>query len=57
MLEELFNLKTEAEHELLYAKAKIEIVDKLLLKMQPIEETVSNDLEENVSEDVELDNV
>ena len=57
MLEELFNLKTEAEQELLYAKAKIEIVDKLLLKMQPIEETVSNDLEENVSEDVELDNV
>lgn len=57
MLEELLNLKTEAEKELLYAKAKIEIVDKLLLKMQPIEETVSNDLEENVSEDVELDNV
>lgn len=57
MLEELLNLKTEAEKEILYANAKIEVVEKLLAKMQAVKETVSVDVEETVSEDVELDSI
>lgn len=57
MLEELLNLKTEAEKELLYANAKIEVVEKLLAKMQAVKETVSVDVEGTVSEDVELDSI
>lgn len=34
MLEELLALRVEAENELLYAKAKIEVVDKLMSKFQ-----------------------
>lgn len=51
MFEELLALKAEAENEILYAKAKIEVADRLLAKYQPaVEPSV---VEEVVEEYVE----
>lgn len=62
MLNELLELKKEAEHEILYAQAKIEVVEKLLAKataayekeVEPVEET---ETEEETAADTELDEV
>jgi hypothetical protein len=57
MFEELLALKAEAEHEILYAKAKIEVVDKLMAKFNtsnaPVVETVEEVTEETVDEEIE----
>lgn len=45
MLNELLVLKAEAEHEMLYAQAKLEVVEKLLAKVKPLPETVEQDVE------------
>ena len=45
MLNELLVLKAEAEHEMLYAQAKLEVVGKLLAKVKPLPETVEQDVE------------
>lgn len=45
MLNELLVLKAEAEHEMLYAQAKLEVVEKLLAKVKPLTETVEQDVE------------
>lgn len=62
MLNELLEMKKEAEHDILYAQAKIEIVERLLAKatatyekeVAPVEET---EPEEETAEDTELDEV
>lgn len=51
MFEELLALKAEAEKEILYAQAKIEIADRLLAKIQP--EVVDTEVEEVVEENCE----
>lgn len=57
MFEELLALKAEAEHEILYAKAKIEVVDKLMAKFNtsnvPVVETVEEVAEETADEEIE----
>lgn len=52
MYEELLALKAEAETEILYAKAKKEVVEKLMAKFQPSEEpaVVEEVVEENDNE-------
>ena len=45
MLNELLVLKAEAEHEMLYAQSKLEVVEKLLAKVKPLPETVEQDVE------------
>lgn len=40
MLKELLELKAEAEHEMVYAQAKLEVVNKLIAKLEPMEEAV-----------------
>lgn len=65
MLNELLALKAEAEHEKLYAQAKLEVVDKLLKKVKALSASVEQevtvepefDLEEGASEDTELTEV
>ena len=56
MLEKLLKLKAEAEHELLYAQAKLEVVEKLLVDDKPtdFEEVVGETVEFNSSDDEEL---
>ena len=48
MFEELLALKAEAENEILYAKAKIEVADRLLAKYQP---AVEPSVDEEVAEE------
>lgn len=65
MRNELLALKAEAEHEMLYAQAKLEVVDKLLAKVEattaPVEQTVvvepDMDFEEEPTEEAELTEV
>ena len=65
MVNELFALKAEAEKEILYAKAKIEIVDKLLLKVAPVpvkeeievDEQSEFEMEQDSSDENELNEV
>ena len=52
MFEELLALKAEAENEILYAKAKLEVVEKLLTKF-PVEtehKLVENELTDDMDE-------
>ena len=56
MVNELLKLKAEAEHELVYAQAKIEIVDKLLSKATcKVEESVVEMETEESYTDTELE--
>ena len=48
MFEELLALKAEAEKEILYAQAKIEVADRLLAKYQP---AVEPSVDEEVAEE------
>lgn len=65
MRNELLALKAEAEHEMLYAQAKLEVVGKLLAKVEattePVEQTVvaetDMDFEEEPTEEAELTEV
>lgn len=62
MLNELLELKKEAEREILYAQAKIEVVEKLLAKVTATYEKetaldIEQELEEEPIEDTELDAV
>ena len=65
MRNELLALKAEAEHEMLYAQAKLEVVEKLLAKLEatevPKEQTVvvepDMDFEEEPTEEAELTEV
>lgn len=63
MLDELLALKAEAEHEMLYAQAKLEVVDKLLAKTKPapvereVEVEMEIEIDENISDDNELHEV
>lgn len=52
MLNELLELKAEAEHELLYAQAKLEVVGKLLDKIDK-PSVVEPELVEVYTEEVE----
>jgi hypothetical protein len=58
MFEELLALKAEAEHEMVYAQAKLEIVDKLLAKVKPVDEPAEEVVADYAeTEDVELGTV
>lgn len=57
MVNELLTLKAEAEHEIMYAQAKLEVIGKLLAKVQPIEEPLVEDSEETPTDDIELETV
>ena len=65
MVNELLALKAEAEHEMLYAKAKLEVVEKLLAKVTvaPVEQEIEvvaeeePEFNEEGSDDAELNEV
>lgn len=65
MLNELLALKAKAEHDMLYAQAKLEVVGELLEKFEakpvPVEQTVvvepDVDFEEEPTEEAELTEV
>ena len=57
MVNELLTLKAEAEHEIMYAQAKLEVIGKLLAKVQPIEKSLAEDSEETPTDDIELETV
>ena len=65
MVKELLALKAEAEHELLYAQAKLEVVGKLLAKATPtpVEQEIESkaefdpEIEDDGEDDVELNEV
>lgn len=62
MLNELLELKKEAEREILYAQAKIEVVEKLLAKVTAVYEKETapegdTEIEEEIADDTELDAV
>jgi hypothetical protein len=65
MLNELLALKAKAEHDMLYAQAKLEVVGELLEKFEakpvPVEQTVivepDMDFEEEPTEEAELTEV
>lgn len=65
MLNELLALKAKAEHDMLYAQAKLEVVGELLEKFKakpvPVEQTVvvepDMDFEEEPTEEAELTEV